>query len=122
MEELKAEFPDNKTEIWYAPIMDTDQFREMVKKKVEDALQEVLDSAIKRLMEVDKIEDGRERSKKIRKIAASIENAAKVAERYAKMLKSSLDRTQKLLEDARKVLEKAESASKERQSVEENQL
>lgn len=120
VEELKAEFPDNRTEIWYAPIMDTDQFREMVKMKVEDTLQEVLDSAIKKLLEVNEIEDEKERARRIREITRSIENAAKVAEKYAKLLKATLDRTQKLLEDARKIIEKVESSSEKESEPQEH--
>ncbi len=117
IEDLKAEFPDNKTEIWYAPIMDTDQFREMVKKKVEDTLQEILDSAIKKLLEINNIENEKERAKRIREITVSIENAARVAERYTKILRATLDRTQKLIEDAKKILEKVENSyEKERKS------
>ncbi|ADC64684.1 hypothetical protein Ferp_0510 [Ferroglobus placidus DSM 10642] len=112
VEEIRQRHPDNRTEIWFAPIMDTEQFRDMVKLKVEDTLQETLDAAIKRMVELSSdTVDERERERRLKEIAATVDNAAKVADRYSKMLRQSLNRTDRLLERARTILEKLQRAA-----------
>lgn len=108
VEEIKVLNPDNNTEIWFAPIMNTDQFRNMIKTKVEDTLQETLDSVIRRLIDLKEKEDidEKEKARRIKELAFSIENAAMVAEKYTKMLQTSLSRTSNLLENAQNLLAK----------------
>ena len=112
VDEIRAGNPENRTEIWFAPIVNTDQFREMVKRKVEDTIQETLDSAIKRLVELSEAEDvdERERARRIGELAARIESAAQIAERYARMLRMSLNRAENLLTEAREILSKIQRA------------
>jgi len=119
IEEIRQKHPDNHTEIWYAPIMNTDYFREMVKVKVEDTLQETLDSAIKRLLELsDQDMDEEAKIRKIKEISRNIESAAKVAEKYARMLQTSLRRTESLIQDAQKILEKVKAVQAQEASEE----
>lgn len=108
VEEIKKEYPDNNTEIWYAPIINTDYYRDMVKTKVEDSLQNTLDSVINRLVELanDDELDENEKLRRIRELAATIENTAKVAEKYSTLLRTSLNRIERLLENARTILDK----------------
>lgn len=110
VDEIRQNNPDNKTEIWYAPIMNTEQFRDMVRIKVEDTLQETLDAAIKHMVELSDA-DEKERRRRLKEIAATVDNAARVAEKYSRLLQQSLNRTDRLLERARKILAKVQNES-----------
>jgi len=104
VEEIKKINPSNRTEIWYAPIVNTERHRRMLEIKVEDTLEEILNSAIERLLKIDSQDPSKVRQ--IDEIAKQIEQATRMAEKYTKMLKVSLNRTTSLLEKAERLLNK----------------
>ena len=80
-----------------------EEAKRMLEIKVKDTLEEILNSAIERLLKIDS-EDSKVRL--VDEIAKQIEQATRMAEKYTKMLKVSLNRTTSLIEKAERLLNK----------------
>lgn len=101
LEWLKANGYGKRTEIWYAPIVNTNRFREMLKLKINDTIQEEFE----KMFEMVFTKNGNPDLKTMLNVKYSFERIQKIIQIYSEILGEEMLKVNKLAEVVKRVLE-----------------
>lgn len=101
LEKLKAMGFGKRTEMWYAPIVNTEKFREMLKLKINDAIQEEFE----RVFNMVFAHNGNLDVKKVLEMKSSLKRINGIIQLYSEILDEEMGRVNKLAEVIKKLIE-----------------